>query len=183
MERHRTRRIAFITLFFLLIMAFPIPLIVFNLRNRNPELYSIRIEGNVSEVLTYTYEDIVDGLFGVVEKQEFVYLNQPPYNTRYNVIYTGVSVWSLLTHKSVINSNATEIFFRSYDAYYTDTLLLEKVENNPTLVIIAFKKDNKPLKYNSDDGGPLRAIVNLSVTEPDYCSKYWAKYVNTIVVV
>jgi hypothetical protein len=67
--------------------------------------------------------------------------------------------------------------------YYTEEMPLEKVENNPDGVIIAFQKGNDLLKYNSEDGGPMRAIVNLSVTLPDYCSKYWAKYVNTIVVV
>ena len=173
----------FITLFFLLIISFTIPLIIFNLKNRNPDLYSIRIEGNVSEEVTYSYEDIVDGVFGLVENQEFTFLNQPPSNTQFEVNYTGVSLWSLLSYTSILLPNSTAIYFYSYDSYYTEQISLVKVENNPNGVIIAFKKGYDILKYNSVDGGPLRAIVNLSVTEPDYCSKYWAKYVNIVVVV
>jgi DMSO/TMAO reductase YedYZ molybdopterin-dependent catalytic subunit len=182
MEKKK-QRIIFITLFFLILIAFPIPLIVYNLKNRNPDLYTLRIVGNVSEEKEYLYEDFVDGVYGIIEDQVFTYLNQPPYNTRYEIIYTGVSLWTLLTYTSILLPNATAIYFQSYDLYYTEEISLEKVESNPKGVIIAFQHDNKLLKYNSNDGGPMRAIVNLSVTLPDYCSKYWAKYVNTIVVV
>ncbi|MHA1111218.1 MAG: molybdopterin-dependent oxidoreductase [Promethearchaeota archaeon] len=174
-------RYILITFFFLVIISLTIPLIVYNIKNSNPELYSIRIEGNVLEITTYTYEDIIDGKFGLVEDQEFVFLNQ--YNTQFDVVYTGVSVWAILTYAEIMLPNSTGIYFKSYDSYYTEPLTLENIENYSDLVLIAFKKENQVLKYNDDDGGPLRAIVNLSVTEPDYCSKYWAKYVNTIVVV
>ena len=172
-----------ITFFFLVVIAFPIPLIIFNLRNHNPELYTLKIEGNVSQEIEYVYEDLVDGVYGLVEDQIFTYINQPPYNTQYDVVYTGVSLWALLTYTSILLPNATALYFKSYDLYYTEEITLEKVENNPDGVIIAFQKGDKLLKYNSDDGGPMRAIVNLSVTLPDYCSKYLAKYLNTIVVV
>ena len=170
-----------IGLFFLIIISFTIPLIIFNLKNRNPELHSIRIEGNVSAITTYTYEDIIEGKFGLVEDQEFVFLNQ--YKTQFDVVYTGASVWAILTYSGLLLPNSTGVYFKSFDSYYTETLTLDNIENYSDLIIIAFKKENQVLKYNDDDGGPLRAIVNLSVTEPDYCSKYWAKYVNTIVVV
>ena len=174
-------RYIYISLFFITIISFTIPLIIYNLNNSNPNLYSIKIEGNVSKEIVYSYEEIVDGSYGYVDNQEFNFLNQ--WGTRYSVNYTGVSLWALLTYQSIINPNSTRIYFKSYDSYNTENLTLSQVENNPNLVIIAFKKFNSVLKYTDDDGGPLRAIVNLSVTEPDYNSKYWAKYVNTIVVV
>ncbi len=162
---------------------FPIPLIIANLKGRNPDLYTLRIEGNVSEEIIYVYEDLVDGKYGLVENQVFTYLNQPPYNTRYDVTYTGVNLWTLLTYTSILLPNSTAIYFKSYDTYYTEKISLDKIETNPNGVIIAFQKGNDLLKYNTDDGGPMRAIVNLSVILPDYSSKYWAKYVNTIIVV
>ena len=177
----KTYRYLFISFFFVAIISFTIPLIVYNIKNSNPDLYSIKIEGNVSEVITYSYNDIVEGTFGFVENHDFVFLNQ--YNTRYNRVYTGVSVWALITHATIMYPNSTGIFFKSYDSYITETLTLDQVRDNPKLVIIAFKVDERTLKYNDNDGGPLRSVVNLSVTEPDYCSKFWAKFVNTIVVV
>jgi hypothetical protein len=177
----KIRRNLLISLFFLVLIIFPIPLIVYNVINSNPELYSIRIEGNVSEVTTYSYDQIVEGSFGLVENQNFVFLNQ--YDSQYNRVYTGVSVWSLLTYITIMYPNSTGISFKSYDSYVTETLTLEQININPELVIIAFKIDDRALKYNDNDGGPLRSIVDLSVTDPVYCSKYWVKHVNTIVVI
>ena len=71
-------------------------------------------------------------------------------------------------------------FFKGYGLIFKYSTLEEQDQGIAKQEILYTISD---LKYNDDDGGPLRAIVNLSVTEPDYCSKYWAKYVNTIVVV
>ena len=171
-----------ISLFFLSLIGLTIPLIVYNLNNRNPDPTALIITGNVSREVSFTYEDIISGKYGVVENRIFTFLNQPPYNSQYDVNYTGVSVWALLTYTSILYPNATSIYFKSWDAYRTETLSLSAVQDNPEDVIVAFKKGDYFLQNNSEDGGPLRTIVDLSVTEPDYCSKYWAKYVNEIVV-
>jgi len=178
MEKKVRRRIL-ITLFFVIVVSFPIPFIIYNIRNRNPDLYSICIKGNVSEEITYTYEDIVDGLFGIVENQQFTSLNSV--HEQYDAIYTGVSVWVLLTQTLIMFPNSTSIYFQSYDSYTTEEISLEKVEQNPNGVIIAYQKGNDPL--NPKGEGPMRAIVSLNVTNPDYNSKYWTKQVNTIFVV
>ena len=180
MEKEAKRKVL-ISVFFIILISFPIPLIVFNMMNSNPDLYSIRIEGNVSEILTFKYEDLVDGVFGKIINQEFTFQNRPPHNDQYEVNYTGVSVWGILEYASVHYPNSTGIYFKSYDSYTTEILPLEKIETNPLGVIIAYQEGDDPL--NPNDDGPMRAIVNLSVTLPDYCSKYWAKQVNTFVIV
>lgn len=181
MDKKNRRRILLITLFFLILVSIPIPLIIYNLMTRNPDLYVIRLEGNVSEVITFSYEDIVDGTYGIIDDQEFEFLNQ--YGTRYTVTYTGVSVWALLDYAQVHYPNSTGLYFKSYDNFVTELLSLEDIKTYSELIIIAFKIGNKVLKYTDEDGGPMRSIVNLSVTEPEYNSQYWAKYVNTIIVI
>ena len=180
----KTLRYVLISLFFLSLIGFTIPLIIYNLNQRNPDPLVIIISGNVSHEVSYTYDEIVVGEYGLVENKQFTFLNQ--YNTRYEVNYTGVSVWTLLSYTEILNSNATTIYFKSWDSYTTATLNLTDVEQNSENIIIAFKQGDRFLTNSSDDGGPFRAIVDLSVTEafdpPTYCSQFWAKYVNEIIV-
>lgn len=169
-----------ISLFFLSIISITIPLVLYNLNQRNPDRLSIIIKGNVSHEVTYYYDDITNGTYGIVENRPFTFLNE--FGLQYDVNYSGVSVWALLTYSSILTPSSTAIYFYSWDNYQSATLSLTDVENHSEEIIIAFKKEDAYLKNDSQDGGPLRSIVNLSVTEPIYCSQYWVKYVNMIVV-
>lgn len=169
-----------ISLFFLSIISITIPLVIYNLNQRNPNPLSIIITGNVSKEISFNYDDITNGTYGTVGDRQFTFLND--FGTQYDANYTGVSVWALLTYSSILTPSSTAIYFYSWDNYQSASLSLEDVENNPEEIIIAFKKGDTYLRNNSVDGGPFRSIVNLSVTEPLYCSQYWVKYINKIVV-
>lgn len=171
-----------ITIFFIIITGITVPLIAYNFTIRNDVHWELLINGNVSKEIDISYQDLVDGKYGTVVNQTYQFLDIEGHRANYT--YTGVSVWNILSETHVLNNNSTAIEFKSYDLYVTSPLNLTKIQEYPNLTIIAYKLNGKFLTTKEQGGdGPLRAIIDLSVTTPTYNSQYWAKYVNEIYVI
>jgi DMSO/TMAO reductase YedYZ molybdopterin-dependent catalytic subunit len=171
-----------IGLFFSIIIGITIPLIVYNfLTIENPSPWTVKIYGNVENEVYISYDDIVAGVYGLVENREFYFINS--YGTEHYYNYTGVSVWYILNQTDVLTNTSSEIIFRAIDNYYTYEISLTEMAANPEYAILAFKRDGQILQPKESGGeGPLRAIVDYELTKPRVNSQYWAKYTNSIQV-
>jgi len=182
-----------ISIFFGIIIGFTVPLIGYNFMlleqegNQiyvwNPIDWNLKIRGNVKYEATIPYQALINGTYGTIANQTFHFLNS--YGTYYLTNYTGVSVWRLLSDLNILNEGATGIWFKSVDLYETPGIPLSKVEEFPNLTIVAYKVNNINLTTRERGGtGPIRSIVNLSITEPteEGNGMYWAKYLTTIMV-
>ena len=105
-----------------------------------------------------------------VENQQFFIRNS--IGNEYYVIYSGVSLWSVLSVEAVLNyeSNSLNFLFFGWDAYVSPLPLnLSIVEDNPQSIIIAYYKDGEPMIGE----GPLRSVIDQTVMPSgEYSSQY-----------
>lgn len=103
--------------------------------------------------------------------------------------YTGVPLWDLIQFSGVDYGRANAIRFIAYDHYDplglgtelggSPTISLDVVENNKSLIIVAFKEEGVILTGPEEDGdGYLISAVNYSVNEEIKSSNY--KFKNLI---
>ena len=171
-----------IVILFAVIIGATIPFIIYNFQVQNPILWELKITGNVTQEINVTYSQIVNGNYGLIENRPFYFINS--YGTNYWEIYTGASLWEILNQTGVLPANATKFYFRSVDNYETGTLWLDNISEHPDYALIAFKLGNQVLLPKDQGGdGPLRAIVDYNLTKPAVNSQFWAKYVNTVVII
>jgi DMSO/TMAO reductase YedYZ molybdopterin-dependent catalytic subunit len=176
-----SRNLKILTLF-AAIIAVTIPFLFYNYSVQNPILWELKITGNVNQEITIQYQQIVNGTFGLVEDRPFFFKNS--YGTEYWENYTGASLWQILNQTGVLPVNATQFYFRSVDNWVTNPLLLDDISAHPDFVLIAFKLGDEILLPKDQGGnGPLRAIVDYNLTKPNVNSEYWAKYVNTVIII
>ena len=164
------------------IIASTIPFLIYNYQVQNPILWELKITGNVTHEVNVTYSQIVNGDYGLIENRPFYFINS--YGTNFWQNYTGASLWQILNQTGVLPPNATKFYLQSVDNYVTGTLWLDNISANPDYVLIAFKLWNEVIQPKDQGGdGPLRAIVDYNLTKPEVNSQYWAKYVNTVIII
>ncbi len=153
----------------------------------NTDVWNLKIYGSgVTEVTLIPYSDITSGKYRSVQDAKFAILNQ--YNYNYTYYYSGASIWDILEDNGIVEPSATKMRFIASDNYRSEFIPLSLVRNNPDLAIIGYEENGHILEEQSKGGdGPLRSMVNLSVTQqmipPTYNSQFWVKYVNGIEVI
>ncbi|NVM16841.1 MAG: hypothetical protein HWN80_03940 [Candidatus Lokiarchaeota archaeon] len=133
----------------------------------------ITIDGNgTSSSVTLSITDLTSGKYDLVEDKIFHIKNGPPYETEYDVVYSGISLWSIIEGENLIVQSASNLEFRFYarDGYSSPKFLnLSIVEANSDLVILAFEENGVPLSVE----GPLRTVMDQSIMpEGEYSSQY-----------
>jgi hypothetical protein len=131
----------------------------------------ITIEGNgTSSSITLSITDLTSGKYDLVEDKTFHIKNSV--GTEYDVVYSGISLWSIIEEENLIIQSASGLEFRFYarDGYSSPKFLnLSIVEANSDLIILAFEENGIPLSVE----GPLRSVMDQSVMpEGEYSSQY-----------
>ena len=131
----------------------------------------ITIEGNgISRSLSISASELKSGKYDLVEDKNFHIKNS--FETEYDIIYSGISLWSILEHENLLIHSSSELEFRFYarDGYSSPKFLnLSIVETYPDLVILAFEENGVPLSLE----GPLRSVMDQSIMPiGEYSSQY-----------
>ncbi len=142
----------------------------------------ITIEGNgVSRTLIISVSELTSGKYDLVEDKTFHIMNR--YETEYDVIYSGITLWSIIEEENLIIQSSSILEFRFYarDGYSSPKFLnLSIAEVNPDLVIIAYDQNGIPL---SEGEGSLRSVMDQSVMPPnEYSSQYSVQKLYQIII-
>jgi len=140
---------------------------------------TITIRGNgVNREITLTitqlksdkYDQSVDKIFHIMNSFE----------TEYDIVYSGVSLWSILVEENLIDEDPSILTFEFWarDLYHSPKPLnLSIAQNNPDLVILAYEEDGAPLF----EKGPLRSVLDQSIMpEGEYSSQYSVQMLSEI---
>ena len=141
----------------------------------------ITIEGNgTSKSLSLSVSELTSGKYNLVEDKTFHIKNK--YDTEDDIIYSGISLWSIIEVENLIIHPSSELEFRFYgrDGYTSPKFLnLSIAEINPDLVILAYEENGVPLLGE----GPLRSIMDQSVMPPDeYSAQYSVQKLYLIII-
>jgi hypothetical protein len=141
----------------------------------------ITIKGNgVSRTLNISVSELTSGKYDLVEDKTFHIMNR--YENEYDVIYSGISLWSILEEENLIIQSSSILKFRFYarDGYSSPKFLnLSIAEVNPDLVILAYEKNGVPLS----EEGPLRSVMDQSIMPPnEYSSQYSVQKLYQIII-
>ncbi len=160
-------------------------LLIFAVIELDADLYqdpnTITIQGNgVNRQITLTvtqlksdkYDQYIDKTFHIVNIFE----------TESYPIYSGVSLWSIITEEVLIDVDPSLLTFQFWarDQYHSPfPLNLSIAQNNPDLVIIAYERDGSPLFGD----GPLRSVLDQA-TMPggQYSSQYSVQMLSEIII-
>lgn len=131
----------------------------------------ITIEGNgISNSVSLSVSELTSGKYDIVENKIFHIKNS--FETEYDIIYSGISLWSILEEENLLIQSSSELEFRFYarDGYSSPKFLnLSIVEANPDLVILAYEENGVPLSLE----GPLRSVMDQSIMpDGEYSSQY-----------
>ena len=139
----------------------------------------ITIEGNgTSSSVTLSISELTSGKYDLVEDKTFHIKNS--FETEYDVVYSGISLWSIIEEENLIIQSASEFRFYARDGYSSPKFLnLSIVEANSDLVILAFEENGVPLSAE----GPLRSVMDQSIMpEGEYSSQYSVQKLATITI-
>jgi hypothetical protein len=142
---------------------------------------SITIQGtgvNREVTLTITqlksdkYEQFIDKVFHIMNSFE----------TEYDVVYSGVSLWSILITENLIDEDPSvlTVMFWARDLYHSPRPLnLSIAEHNSDMVIIAYEENGAPLF----EEGPLRSVLDQSIMPVgEYSSQYSVQMLSKIII-
>ncbi|NHJ25659.1 MAG: hypothetical protein EAX89_13830 [Candidatus Lokiarchaeota archaeon] len=150
-----------------------------NIKNLFPEENTIviTIKGNVVEEFELTLSELKSDRYLQIEDKQFHFLNA--IGREYDLIFSGVSLWSILSVENLLKPGAMTFLFIGGDGYYAETpLSLSLAEQNPEQVILAYEQDGEPLFYD----GPLRSVVDHEVIPDKANTHYAVKYLKTILI-
>ncbi|MBD3353341.1 MAG: molybdopterin-dependent oxidoreductase [Candidatus Lokiarchaeota archaeon] len=181
MEISRNQKILFILLTAVIVTGISVPLILLNLNSLNNNSWTLTLKGEVSQEVSINLQDIYDETYGTAYTREFLYKNE--YGTQYTNEYTGIRLWDIIQNTSIdIDTEADSFYFQGIDGWFSPIISLSDLENNPEMFIVCFKENGEFLKYKNEGGdGPLRAVVDFAITDPDPNAKYWSKYLAEII--
>jgi len=118
------------------------------------------------------YDQYIDKTFHIMNRFE----------TEYDKIYSGVSLWSILIAESLLELDASSLTFEFWarDLYHSPKPLnLSIVKSNPDLVLIAYEEDGAPLF----EEGPFRSVIDQTIIpEGEYSSQYSVEMLNKIII-
>ncbi len=141
----------------------------------------IEIKGNgVNREIILSLNDLKSEQYLQVEDRVYHIMNS--FETEYDVIYSGVSLWSILEIEGILNDNPITLTFQFFarDGYRSPKPLnLSIAQFNPELVILAYAKDGNQLF----DEGPLRSVIDQSIIPSgEYSSQYSVQMLKEIII-
>ena len=145
---------------------------------------SVTIRGNgVDKELTLTITELKSGKYDQIIDKTFHIKKGPPSYYEYDVIYSGVSLWSILEVENLIYGEVSllKFEFKARDLYISPKALnLSIVKDNPDLAIIAYEKSGDPLSLGE---GPLRSVLDQSIMPiGEYSSQYSVQMLSEIII-
>jgi DMSO/TMAO reductase YedYZ molybdopterin-dependent catalytic subunit len=137
----------------------------------------LTIKGNVVEEFELKLSDIKSDNYLQVVNKEFHIVNA--IGREYDIIYTGVSLWSILDVENLLNPDSSTFLFIGGDGYYAETPLpLSLAENNNELVILAYEQDGQPIFFE----GPVISVIDHELIPDKATTHYTVKYLKTILI-
>ena len=137
----------------------------------------VTIKGNVVEEFELRLSDIKSDKYLQVLNKEFHIVNA--IGREYDVIYSGVSLWSILDIENLLNPDSSTFLFIGGDGYYAETSLpLSLAENNTEQVILAYEQDGQPIFFE----GPVISVVDHELILDKANTHYLVKYLKTIMI-
>jgi len=150
-----------------------------NIKNifRGEDNVVVTIKGNVVEEFELKLSDIKSDEYLQVLNKNFHIVNA--IGREYDVIYTGVSLWSILEVENLLNPDSSTFLFVGGDGYYAETSLpLSLAENNSEQVILAYEQDGQPIFFE----GPVVSAVDHELIPDKANTHYTVKYLKTILI-
>lgn len=149
--------------------------------SQDPNMVIIQGSG-VNREINLTITDLKSDKYEQVIDKSFHIVKGPPSPKEYDIIYSGVSIWSILIAESLLELDASSLTFEFWarDLYHSPKPLnLTIAKNNPGLVIIAYEENGVPLF----EEGPLRSVIDQTVIpEGEYSSQYSVQMLNKIII-
>jgi len=141
----------------------------------------ITIEGTgIDHDVDLTLTELKSDKYQQIKDKTYFFINS--FGSEYQIIFSGVSLWSILEVEGILNADPSSLTFRFYarDGYSSPhPLNLSIAQNNPDLVILAYERDGAPLF----EEGPLYSIVDRTVIPPgEFNSQYSVQLLKTIVI-
>jgi len=135
----------------------------------DPDELDITIKGNgVTREITLRVAELKSDRYNQVINRQFHFINAV--GRRFDKIYSGVSLWSILIVENILKPSASTFIFIGRDGYHSEKpLSLRLVEENPEDVILAYEEDGHPL-FND---GPIRSVVDYYVIPDEITTRFW----------
>jgi hypothetical protein len=144
---------------------------------RDPNEPVITIKGNVIQEYEFTLAELKSDKYLQIIDKMFHFINAIGYE--YDLIFSGVSLWSLFEVENILNEDSSTFLFIGGDGFYAETSLpISLAENNPYQVILAYEKDGQPLLYE----GPIRSIVDYELIPDKATTHYAVSNLKTIII-
>jgi len=142
----------------------------------------ITIDGNgTSTSMTISINELTSGKYNLVEDKTFHIKNR--FETEYDVVYSGISLWSIIVEENLLLNPASELEFRFYarDGYSSPKFLnLSILEAYPDLVVLATEENGIQFSFLE---GPLRSVMDQSVMpEGEFSSQYSVQKLSQIII-
>lgn len=151
----------------------------------NVKLNALKIEGKIKNPLNLSLDELKD-MKDILFKGDFYSLNS--FGTTAHTQFKGVNLWSLLSQKAKISSDATKVTIIATDGYKME-FSVEQVskqdyidETNPEAklpMIIAWEENGE--EYDIDDGVPFKLVVGQREAG-DVNKPQWVSNIDKIVV-
>jgi hypothetical protein len=149
---------------------------------QDPNSVTIRGSG-VNRELTLTITELKSDKYDQVIDKTFNIKKGPPSYSEYDIIYSGVSLWSILEVENLIYGEVSllKFEFKGRDLYISPKALnLSIMKNNPELVIIAYEENGDSLSLGE---GPLRSVLDQSIMpNGEYSSQYSVQKLSEIII-
>jgi hypothetical protein len=126
----------------------------------------------VNQLKSDSYHQVIDRTFHIINF----------YETEYTMVYTGISLWSILDTETLLDGSPSELTFQFYgrDGYHSPKPLnLSIAQYFPDLVILAYEENGAPLF----EDGPLRSVIDQTIVPAgEFASQYSVSLLNTIII-
>lgn len=146
---------------------------------QDPNILTIKGDG-VNREITLTTTQLKSDKYDQYIDKTFHLMNS--FETESDVIYSGVSLWSVLVEEALIDADAAVLTFQFWarDLYHSPKPLnLSIAQNNPDLVVIAYAENGAPLFGE----GPLRSVLDQSIMpDGEYSSQYSVQMLSEIII-
>ena len=137
----------------------------------------ITIKGNVVEEFELKLSEIKSDKYQQVINANFHIVNA--IGREYNLIYSGVSLWSILETENLLNPDSSTFLFIGGDGYRAETNLpLSLAENFTEQIILAYEQDGQPIFFE----GPVVSVVDHELIPDKANTHYMVKYLKTILI-
>ena len=144
---------------------------------QDPNSITIRGDG-VNREITLTITQLKSDKYDQNIDKNFHIMNS--FETEYDIIYSGVSLWSILIEENLLDLDPSLLTFEFWarDLYHSPKPLnLSIALDNPDLVIIAYEENGAPLF----DEGPLRSVIDQAIMpDGEYSSQYSVQMLSEI---